>query len=183
MDVALLDAVRAHLHTPVLDVLMPAVTHLGDAAIIWIIAGLALLVRRDTRVWGIAVLVAVAASAALGHFILKPLFDRVRPYEALGFANLLIAPPMGSSFPSNHSMVSFAAATALACVPKRGRGATALKVLGIALACTIAFSRVYLYVHYPTDIIAGATIGIALGVLCAWGARAYERSHATTSRG
>ena len=72
------------------------------------------------------------------------------------FAGLLIPPPSGDSFPSNHSMVSFAAAAALCCLPGKGRGVLALKVSAVAVACLIAFSRLYLYVHYPSDILAGA---------------------------
>ena len=62
-------------------------------------------------------------------------------------------------------MVSFAAAAALCCVPGSGRLSVALKVAGVALACLIAFSRLYLYVHYPSDILVGAVVGVAVGVL------------------
>ena len=84
------------------------------------------------------------------------------------FAGLLIPPPSGDSFPSNHSMVSFAAAAALCCLPGKGRGVLALKVSAVAVACLIAFSRLYLYVHYPSDILAGAVIGIAVGIGSVW---------------
>ena len=60
-------------------------------------------------------------------------------------------------------MVSFAAATALCRLPEKGRGITAAKVAAVVVACLIAFSRLYLYVHYPTDVAAGALLGVALG--------------------
>ncbi len=65
-------------------------------------------------------------------------------------------------------MVSFAAAAALCCLPGKGRGVLALKVSAVAVACLIAFSRLYLYVHYPSDILAGAVIGIAVGIGSVW---------------
>lgn len=110
-----------------LDAVMLAATHLGDLAIVWFLAAAVLAAQPKRRVYGIAVAVAVLATAALGMLVLKPLFGRVRPFEATGFMGLLIPPPGGSSFPSNHSMVSFAAATAICCLPKGAVGVTAAK--------------------------------------------------------
>ena len=163
MDIAVLDAIQQHLRTPLLDQIMLLATHLGDLALVWLVAGAVLVAQPRYRRWGVAVLLAVVATAILGMFVLKPLFGRARPFVAYEFAGLLIPPPSGDSFPSNHSMVSFAAATALCCLPEKGRGITAAKVAAVAAACLIAFSRLYLYVHYPTDVAAGALLGVALG--------------------
>ena len=156
MDIAVLDAIQQHLRTPLLDQIMLLATHLGDLALVWLVAGAVLVAQPRYRRWGVAVLLAVVATAILGMFVLKPLFG------------LLIPPPSGDSFPSNHSMVSFAAAAALCCLPGKGRGVLALKVSAVAVACLIAFSRLYLYVHYPSDILAGAVIGIAVGIGSVW---------------
>ena len=158
MDIAVLDAIQQHLRTPLLDQIMLLATHLGDLALVWLVAGAVLVAQPRYRRWGVAVLLAVVATAILGMFVLKPLFGRARPFVAYEFAGLLIPPPSGDSFPSNHSMVSFAAAAALCCLPGKGRGVLALKVSAVAVACLIAFSRLYLYVHYPSDILAGAVI-------------------------
>ena len=163
MDIAVLNAIQQHLRTPLLDQIMLLATHLGDLALVWLVAGAVLVAQPRYRRWGVAVLLAVVATAILGMFVLKPLFGRARPFVAYEFAGLLIPPPSGDSFPSNHSMVSFAAATALCCLPEKGRGITAAKVAAVAAACLIAFSRLYLYVHYPTDVAAGALLGVALG--------------------
>ena len=149
MDIAVLDAIQQHLRTPLLDQIMLLATHLGDLALVWLVAGAVLVAQPRYRRWGVAVLLAVVATAILGMFVLKPLFGRARPFVAYEFAGLLIPPPSGDSFPSNHSMVSFAAAAALCCLPGKGRGVLALKVSAVAVACLIAFSRLYLYVHYP----------------------------------
>ena len=168
MDLAILEFVQEHWRGPALDAVMLAATHLGDLAIVWFLAAAVLAAQPKRRVYGIAVAVAVLATAALGMLVLQPLFGRVRPFEATGFMGLLIPPPGGSSFPSNHSMVSFAAATAICCLPKGSRGVTAAKAGAVTVAALIAFSRVYLYVHYPTDILAGAAIGVALGLASVW---------------
>lgn len=169
MDIAILDAVQAA-RTPFLDTVMPLATHLGDLGLIWLVIAAVLAAQPRYRRWGIAVAVALAATVVVGVLILKPLFGRPRPFVELGFTGLLIPPPGGSSFPSNHSMASFAAATALCWLPGKGAGVRALKASGIVIALLIAISRVYLYVHYPSDILAGAVIGVGLG--CAVGAAA-----------
>lgn len=164
MDIAILDAIQEHLRTPALDVVMLFATHLGDLALVWFIAATVLIAQPKRRIYGLGVLAAIVFAAVIGAFVLKPLFGRVRPFEAYGFLGLLIPAPLGSSFPSNHSMVSFAAAAALCCVPDKGKLASVLKALAVALACLIAFSRLYLYVHYPSDILVGALIGVVVGI-------------------
>ena len=113
MDIAVLDAIQQHLRTPLLDQIMLLATHLGDLALVWLVAGAVLVAQPRYRRWGAAVLLAVVATAIPGMFVLKPLFGRARPFVAYEFAGLLIPPPSGDSFPSNHSLVSFAAAAAL----------------------------------------------------------------------
>lgn len=168
MDIAILDAIQTHLRSPFLDTVMLLITYVGDLALVWLIAAAVLVATPKHRRYGVAVLVAVAATAALGMFVLKPLFGRPRPFVTYEFFGLLIPPPSGDSFPSNHAMVSFAAAAVLCCVPGKGKGVVALKVTAVVVACLIAFSRLYLYVHYPTDILAGALIGIAVGFASVW---------------
>ena len=163
MDFAILDAIQDSWRNPFLDAVMPFVTHLGDLALVWLLAAAVLLAQPKRRTYGLAVLLAVVMAAAVGALVLKPLFGRTRPFEAVGFMGLLIPAPTGSSFPSNHSMVSFAAATALCCQPEKGRAVTATKAGAVVVACLIAFSRIYLYVHFPSDIAVGAVLGIALG--------------------
>lgn len=113
--------------------------------------------------------------ALLCNVTLKPLVARLRPFEiADTMRQLLIDPPSDFSFPSGHTTSSFAAATALAAA--RARGGLAAMIL----AAVIAFSRLYLYVHYPTDVIAGALIGAFSGLAAyalVWNPRKKERKH------
>ena len=101
MDIAVLDAIQQHLRTPLLDQIMLLATHLGDLALVWLVAGAVLVAQPRYRRWGVAVLLAVVATAILGMFVLKPLFGRARPFVAYEFAGLLIPPPSGDSFPSS----------------------------------------------------------------------------------
>ena len=128
MDIAVLDAIQQHLRTPLLDQIMLLATHLGDLALVWLVAGAVLVAQPRYRRWGVAVLLAVVATAILGMFVLKPLFGRARPFVAYEFAGLLIPPPSGDSFPSNHSMVSWGAAAAPWGVRGEGRGGGGRKV-------------------------------------------------------
>lgn len=168
MDLAILDFIQERVRSPLLDSVMLLATHLGDLALVWLVVAAVLIAQPARRRYGVAVIAAVVAAAAVGMFVLKPLFGRMRPFAAHGFTGLLIPPPSGDSFPSNHSMASFAAAAAICCLPKGGRGVSALKAGAVAVALLIAVSRIYLYVHYPTDILAGAVIGIGIGMLSVW---------------
>ena len=94
---------------------------------------------------------------AAGHFFLKPLFARPRPCDLNTSITMLVARPHGHSFPSGHTTSGVAAAYAL-WLQNRKLGAPAL-----VLAAFIAFTRLYLYVHFPTDILGGAVLGIVLG--------------------
>ena len=153
-DLAILDFMQAHLSCGFLDTVMPALTRLGDSGVIWIVLAAALLLFPRTRKYGLAAALALVIGALLCNVTLKPLVARLRPFEiADTMRQLLIDPPSDFSFPSGHTTSSFAAATALAAA--RARGGLAAMIL----AAVIAFSRLYLYVHYPTDVIAGALIG------------------------
>ena len=101
--------------------------------------------------------VSLALEALLCNVILKPLVARTRPYEVNTMMELLIARPLDYSFPSGHTAAAFASASALYF------GRNRLWIPALILAVFLAFSRMYLYVHYPSDVLAGALIGIAAG--------------------
>ena len=139
------------LHTPVLDKIMVFITNLGSAGIIWIILTLVCLIIPRTRKVGWVMTASLIVDLILCNGILKNLVARTRPCDVNKSIQLLIKRPWDYSFPSGHTAASFASVTAL--------------YLALALGCVIAFSRMYLYVHYPTDILGGVIIGILSGVL------------------
>lgn len=160
-DLTVLRFIQAHCHNPLTDSVFPVITELGEAGFIWIALALLMLALGRKRGWsttGWLVLFSMLLGLLIGEVGLKNIVCRPRPFmEWTPGPELLIPPPDGWSFPSGHSCSSFAAATTIFMKDKRW-GAAAFVLAGL-----IAFSRVFLFVHYPTDVLAGA----ALGVLCA----------------
>lgn len=146
------------LRTPVLDAVMCAVTHLGDVGIIWILLAVLLLTIPKTRRSGVVLFCAFAMDVVLCNIILKPAIGRIRPCEINTAVQLLVARPHDFSFPSGHTAASFAAVGALYFAGEKKLWKPAL-----VLAVLIAFSRLYLYVHYPSDIIGGIVVGLMAG--------------------
>lgn len=147
------------LHTPLLDGLMTAVTFLGTGGWFWIGTGLLLLAFPRTRLTGICVLASLALGFLAGNVCLKNLAARARPCWLDTAVPMLVPVPKDYSFPSGHSLIGFAGAVSIWRMHP-GKG-----IWFLALAGLIAFSRLYLFVHFPTDVLAGAAIGTALGYL------------------
>lgn len=163
LEFAILNWIQAHLRCGFLDAVMPLVSGLCAHGEIWILLALALLLFRRTRRQGAAVAWGLVLDLIACNLLLKPLFGRLRPFAVDPGVLLLVEPPLDASFPSGHTAASFAAVSAL-----RGSG-SALWGPSLALALLIAFSRLYLYVHWPTDVLGGAVLGAAVGWM---GARA-----------
>lgn len=146
------------LHTPMLDRFFSTITHLGDAGILWILLAVILLVIPKTRKVGAAIAIALVIDLILCNGILKNLVARTRPFDINETVSLLIKAPTDFSFPSGHTAASFAAVAALFFSKEKWMW----KVFGV-IAIVIAFSRMYLYVHYPTDVLGGIFIGVFAG--------------------
>lgn len=146
------------LHSPVMDKIMIFVTKLGDIGFIWIVLGVVLTTIKKTRYCGITLLFSLALGALAGELILKNIVQRLRPCQVNDAILLAIAAPNSFSFPSGHTCASFCATTVLF-IYKKSAGICAL-----LLAITIAFSRMYLFVHFPTDIIGGIILGVTAGI-------------------
>ena len=163
-DLPILDWIAQNLHCELLDTLMPLVTKLGDAGIFWIAVAVVLLLAPKTRRIGLSMGAALLIGLIVCNLTLKPLLARMRPYdyqlEHFGRTiTLLVAAPHDFSFPSGHTLASFEAAVALT-VYNRKWGIPAL-----VLAAVIAFSRLYLYVHYPTDVLFAILLGVGIAFL------------------
>ncbi|NMW85054.1 phosphatase PAP2 family protein [Peptoniphilus sp. AGMB00490] len=159
MEIKFLEALQI-LYSPILNYLMIFITYLGNGGFIWIVAAIYLLFQNNNKLKREAFTLALALIifSIFGLLILKPIIARPRPFT-VSDVNLLIKEPLGFSFPSGHTGSSFAAAYVIYFYNKK-KG-----VLALILAALIAFSRMYLFVHYPTDIIAGIILGLISGKL------------------
>lgn len=145
-----------NLHTPLLDWLMVKITFLGDTGWFWIALALTLLCIKKTRTMGLAMLISIVIGFVLGNVWMKPLFERARPCWIDPSVPLLVASPKDFSFPSGHSLVSFEGAVSIWLMNRRWG------VPALVLAALIACSRLYLFVHFPTDVLAGSLMGMGI---------------------
>lgn len=167
MEFAILDGIQL-LRTEWLDQWMVWISSLGNAGAIWIVLTVVLLLIPKYRKAGVVMACALALDLVLCNLAIKPLVARPRPYDLNPFMDYLIARPHGWSFPSGHTAASFAAASAL--LFSRCK----LWIPCMVLAALIGFSRLYLYVHFPTDVLCGALLGVACGGLACWLVRRWE---------
>lgn len=134
------------------------ITSLGDTGWFWIAVSVVLLFPVKTRKVGIAALTALLLGALITNVGLKNMVQRIRPYETVQGLIPLIAKPGDFSFPSGHACASFAAAFAYYKLLPKAWG-----VGSLILATLIAISRLYVGVHYPSDILVGVLVGIFAG--------------------
>lgn len=149
--------IQENLRGGALDPIMKLLSTLGNGGAFWIVVTVLLLCFRRTRRVGVCCAAALLIDFLAVNCAIKPLVARVRPYVQIPELSILVAPEREFSFPSGHSASAFACAWALFRTSPRRYGSPAL-----ILAALIALSRLYVGVHYPTDVAAGALIGIAL---------------------
>lgn len=141
----------------VLSYIMIFFTKLGDYGFIWLLMIAYLGVFKKEKKKALVLLFALIGVSLIGNIVLKNIFMRPRPFVTYPYIDLLIQAPSGYSFPSGHSSSSFMMAYMLSYFyPKQRKWFW-------CLACVIAISRMFLFVHFPTDILAGAVLGIGLG--------------------
>lgn len=152
--------INSHWHgSNVINTLFKCITFLGEAGIFWIVLGIVLLCFKKTRTSGLVMLVSLAVGYLINDIVLKNIIARPRPFaensEIKDFlASINMKLPSGYSMPSGHSYVAFNAAMMLTLFHKQ-KGA-----FSFILAFLIAFSRIFLCVHYPTDVLVGSILGI-----------------------
>lgn len=156
MGLLILDWIRENIFCAWLTPLMRLFSLMGDGGLIWLLICGLLLIRKDSRRYAVAAVIALLLSVLVCNLTLKPLAARPRPFLWREDVFLPFAAPTDYSFPSGHASASFAAATALSGWRRWS------KILFLSLAVLIAFSRLYFYVHYPGDVLAGGLLGAAL---------------------
>lgn len=170
LDFSLLYAIQEHIRCAFLDVLMPFFSWLGNYGAVWILLGLVLCIWPKHRKKGVFVLCVLLLGLLIGNLLLKNLVARPRPCWLDESVALLIPRPGDYSFPSGHTLSSVSAATVLLFCHRR------MGIAAAVLALLIAFSRLYLFVHFPSDVLFAMLLGVAQGsVVCLVGERLWQR--------
>jgi undecaprenyl-diphosphatase len=153
-----LDRWVVHHRTEPFDTIFVWLSRAGSSGLVWVVIGLAVaIVYRRYQLFGIVLLTVLIADTT--NYLLKDVFDRERPNVRYAEPEPLMRAPQSDSFPSGHAATSFAAATVIAAAAPR------LRIPLYVLAALVAWSRVYVGVHYPLDVIGGAIYGTLLGLL------------------
>ena len=152
--------IAQNIRNGLLDPLMMFYTKLGDAGLLFIALGLVMLLFRSTRKAGLSALCAMIIGLVVVNFTIKPLMARERPWLVIqGFVNL-VEEHDPNSFPSGHTNAAFAFALALCmAAPKRW-----MKITAVCMAVVMGLSRLYVGVHFPSDVLVGALIGSLCGL-------------------
>ncbi len=159
LELPILHGIQDLLHCDFCDFFFANVTKLGNEGIFWIALTVILLFFKKTRKAGVAMGISLIMGLFLCNLGLKPLVQRIRPYNVDPSITLIIPPESEFSFPSGHTVSSIETAVALWLNHKKAG------VAAIILALIIAFSRLYLMVHYPTDVLFGILLGVGIAVV------------------
>ena len=169
IDFDILNSIIKYLKCGFLDAVMPLITALGDHGIFPISVAVVLLIIAKTRRIGLSMAFSYIYGGLFGNLILKNFFARVRPYDPsyvdsiIGEGELLISGLSDFSFPSGHTLIIFEfAVVLLICLKGKYKP---ISIIAMITAFLVAFSRLYLYVHFPSDVLAGMILGTLFGIL------------------
>lgn len=169
-DASVITAIYENVHSAFLTMFFRIVTLLGEGGIFWIAVAVILLFFKKTRRSGICIGASLLIGVIVGNGIIKNVVARPRPYDAIEGIESVVSHLSDYSFPSGHSLCCFEAATAFA------MNRTKWAIPAYVGAVLVAVSRLFLFVHYPTDVICGALLGVLFGVLGSLAAGAiYDR--------
>ncbi len=153
-DFSVLYWIQENIRTPFLDSVGVFLDRAFYAGLFWIVLSMLLIAFRRTRVAGVAMLASMLIALLVGEVGLKNIICRPRPCHIDPSVPLAIPAPSSYSFPSGHTGSSFAAAGALFAFNKK------LGIPALVLAFIVGLSRMYLFVHFPTDVLGGIVLGL-----------------------
>ncbi len=163
-DASVLLWVQEHLRTGLGNLIIPLWSSLGNSGMLWIALSLLLLCFRKTRRAGVLALAGMALNFLVVNVVIKHLVARPRPWLVVEELEILLFEPDPNSFPSGHTSAACAFAAALCCELDR----TWVRVLVVCAALFMGWSRIYVAVHFPSDVLCGAVIGTLCGLAAVW---------------
>ena len=168
MEADILVWIQNNIRNEVLTPIFKFITTLGNAGIIWIVLSVGLLIPKKTRRVGVLALVSLLFSALIDNVILKNVVARTRPYDVIEELTSLVGAQKDYSFPSGHTGSAFAAAVVMFWgLPKK------FGIPILVFACLMGLSRLYVGVHYPSDVLGGVLIGTGIALLTYWSGTAW----------
>lgn len=153
IDFKIINWIQKKVKCPFMDIFMPIITRFGDKGIFYISLTIMMLLSENYKRIGVVAATSIIMGVVCGNLVLKKYFGRLRPYEINKEISILINKLRDYSFPSGHTLIAFEFAYSILFFNK------CLGTYAIILAILIAFSRLYLYVHFPTDVIASIFLG------------------------
>lgn len=160
IDIAILNFIQTYLTSEILDKLMITITTFGNIGFVWISMVIVFLSSKEYNKMAKVMIICMLANFIIINLLIKPVIARTRPFELVANIDLLIPKPSDYSFPSGHTAISFCCLTVILLMSK----SRLLNVYCILLAFLMGFSRLYLYVHYPSDVILGAILGSLISI-------------------
>ncbi|WPC42597.1 phosphatase PAP2 family protein [Clostridium sp. JS66] len=167
IDMNILIFIQEKMHTALMNKVMPVITSLGSGGLVWVFIAILLLMSNKYRKVGIIMALSLMLVTILGEGIIKHAVQRTRPCVDVPTMKMLVKVPKSSSFPSGHTAASFAAAGVVMINLKK------YGLYALLLASLIAFSRLYLFVHYPSDVLAGVILGLACAKISSMAAKKF----------
>lgn len=159
MDFKILEFIRLHFKCKFMNFIMKNISTFFNYSIVWMVLGVVLISLKSTRAVGYEIFVALTLELLICNIFVKRISKRARPFTKNDEVNLLINPPKDYSFPSGHTLCAFMCATIIAA------HIFWVGVILFVVAVLVAFSRMYLYVHYPSDVFVGALMGIFIALI------------------
>lgn len=159
LEFHILNYIQEHFRSGPMDVLMSTVSILGKLSLMWVILAIICLIIKKTRRFGFTLALDLVFNLVASSLIIKPIVGRIRPCVLNRTVQVINSIPFDPSFPSGHTLFAFGAATIIF-IYNKGLG-----LLAYLFAIVMGFSRMYLYMHFPTDVLIGGILGIIFAVI------------------